>query len=261
MRDIFEDLSADLAKYDPVERARELSRRDLPKRFYTTVGIAEVEGGFAVTLDGRQVKTPARNLLAVPARALAEAVAAEWEAQETVINPGVMPLTRMANAAIDAVSIRFTEVADEIARYAGNDALCYRASDPERLAERQRLTWDPLLERVGGALGGQFRLIAGVTHVAQEEALVAAYRRALDDFTPLQLAALHTVTSITGSAVIGFLLARGEHPAESLWAAAHVDEDWNAELWGEDDEARRIRTFKRSEYDAAALILAAVRSA
>lgn len=255
MRDIFEDLNSDLAKYDPVERAKELARRELPKRFYQSVGVAETEGGYAVTLDGRQVKTPAKKLLALPSKALAEAVAAEWDAQESVINPGLMPLTRTANAAIDAVGQRFAEVADEIARYAGNDALCYRAEDPARLAERQRLTWDPLLEAAAAELGARFRLGAGVMHVGQDEALVAAYRKALDGFSPLQLAALHTVTSITGSAVIALLLARGKHAAEALWSAAHVDEDWNAELWGEDAEAKRIRAYKRKEYDAAALIL------
>ncbi|NBN63713.1 ATPase [Microvirga tunisiensis] len=255
MRDLFEEIHADLARHDPVERAKELSRRELPKRFYTEVAVAETDGGFAVTLDGRQVKTPARKPFLLPSRPLAEAAAAEWAAQESVINPGLMPLTRLANAAIDAVSQRFAEVADEIARYAGNDALCYRAEEPERLAERQRLTWDPLLEAASGLLGHRFRLAGGVLHVAQDPALTAAYRALVGTVSPLELAALHTVTTITGSAVLALLLARGVSTPDQIWAAAHVDEDWNAELWGEDAEASRIRAYKRQEFDAATLIL------
>lgn len=255
MRDIFEEIHADLAKYDPVERAKELSRRELPKRFYDVASSAPVEGGHAVLLDGRAVKTPGRKPLLLPDARLAAAVAAEWHAQEKVINPGIMPLTRIANAAIDAVGDRFAEVADEIARYAGNDALCYRASEPERLTERQRQIWDPLLGAAEAELGGRFRLSGGIMHVPQDEALVASFRKALDGFSALELAALHTVTSVTGSAVIALLLARRNHGAGDLWAAAHVDEDWNAELWGEDTEARRIRTYKKTEFDAAALIL------
>ena len=175
MRDLLETLADDAAK-DPEQRARELSKRELPKRFYKTAEHAETEGGFVIHLDGRPVKTPGKALLTLPTEAIAKAVAAEWAAQEKQINPGAMPLTRISNSALDAVSIRFGEVADDITRFAGNDALCYRADDPQSLIDTQRRLWDPVVDWAGGLLGGRFVLIEGVIHAAQPEPLLVAYR-------------------------------------------------------------------------------------
>jgi len=254
MRDFLEVLQEDAAK-DPEQRARELSRRELPKRFYKEAGFAPAEGGFAIQLDGRPVKTPGKATLLLPGEALAAAVAAEWQAQEKEINPATMPLTRIANSAQDAVTVRFTEVADEITRFSGNDALCYRADDPQSLVDTQRRLWDPVVNWAGGLLGGRYVLIEGVIHADQPESLLAAFRVRLDGETPLRLAALHTITVLTGSALLALALREGHLDADSVWAAAHVEEDFNIERWGEDEEAARIRAYKRKEFDAAVLIL------
>ncbi len=254
MRDFLETLQEDAAK-DPEQRARELSRRELPKRFYKDATHVAVDGGFAIHLDGRPVKTPGKAALLLPSEALAAAVAAEWQAQQKEINPATMPLTRISNSALDAVSIRFGEVADDITRFAGNDALCYRADDPQSLIDTQRRLWDPVVDWAGGLLGGRFVLIEGVIHAAQPEALLAAYRARLSDLTPMRLAALHTITSLTGSALLGLGLLEDYLDAGAAWTAAHVEEDFNIERWGEDAEAALVRAYKRKEFDAAVLIL------
>jgi len=254
MRDLLETLADDAAK-DPEQRARELSRRQLPKRFYERAEHAETEGGFAIHLDGRPVKTPGKAVLVLPSEALAKAVAAEWAAQEKEINPANMPLTRISNSAIDAVTVRFAEVADEIARFCGTDALCYRADDPETLVQRQTELWDPVLAWVEDLLGNRFVLIGGIIHQDQPEALLKAFRARLDALTPLQLAALHTATTLSGSAVLALAVLEGRLSAEEAWLAAHVEEDFNIERWGEDAEAAAIRAYKRREFEAAVLIL------
>jgi chaperone required for assembly of F1-ATPase len=255
MRDFLEVLQEDAAK-DPEQRARELSRRELPKRFYKEAAHAAVDGGYAIHLDGRPVKTPGKALLVLPCEALGAAVAAEWAAQDKEINPAAMPLTRIANSALDAVSVRFSEVADDVTKFAGNDALCYRADDPESLVETQRRLWDPVVDWAGTLLCGRFVLIEGLIHAPQPETLLAAYRARIETETPLRLAALHTVTSLTGSALLALALKEGRLDADSVWTAAHVEEDFNIERWGEDAEAKQIRAYKRKEFDAAALILA-----
>ncbi len=254
MRDYLETLEEDAAK-DPEQRARELSKRELPKRFYKEATAVPAGNGFAIHLDGRPVKTPGKTTLSLPNEAIAKAVAAEWNAQEKVINPAAMPLTRIANSAQEGVAARFAEVADEITRFCGTDALCYRAADPETLVERQTELWDPVLRWAESCLEGQFVLIAGIIHREQPEALLAAFRAQLERFTPLQLAALHTATSLAGSAVLALAVAEGHLSADEAWSAAHVEEDFNIERWGSDAEAAQIRAYKRTEFDAAALIL------
>lgn len=256
MRDLLETMHEDAAK-DPEQRARELSRRELPKRFYERAEHVEVEGGFAIHLDGRPVKTPGKATLLLPTAELGAAVAAEWAAQEKEINPAKMPLTRISNSAQDAVSARYDDVADEITKFAGNDALCYRADDPERLVSKQRDLWDPVVDWAGRLLDGRFVLIEGIIHAAQPEALLRAYRARIGAETPLHLAALHTMTSITGSALLALAIKEGYLSADEVWAAAHVEEDFNIERWGEDAEAVQIRAYKRTEFDAAVLILKA----
>ncbi|MEJ8476622.1 ATP12 family chaperone protein [Roseibium algae] len=254
MRDYLQALEQDAAK-DPEQRARELSKRELPKRFYKEAVPATVEGGFAIHLDGRPVKTPSRTMLVLTHHAVAQAVADEWNAQVEVINPAVMPLTRIANSAQDAVAKRFAEVSDEITRFCGTDALCYRADEPETLVARQRELWDPVLSWAEAMFGGRFVRIAGIIHQEQPEALLKAYRARLDSFTPLGLAALHTATSLAGSAVLALALSDGHLSVEEAWLAAHVEEDFNVERWGQDEQATQVRTYKRTEFDAAALIL------
>jgi len=254
MRDFLEVLQEDAAK-DPEQRARELSRRELPKRFYKDAAAVAFEDGFAIHLDGRLVKTPGKAALLLPNAVLGKAVAGEWAAQEKEINPANMPLTRIANSAQDAVRLRFDEVADDVTRFAGNDALCYRADDPESLVATQRRLWDLVLDWAGELLGGRFVLIEGLMHSPQPAELLAAFRAHIASESPLRLAALHTATSLTGSALLALALKEGKLEADAVWAAAHVEEDFNIERWGEDAEAAQIRAYKRTEFDAAALIL------
>lgn len=256
MSDIFAPSPTEKSTENPERRAQELARRELPKRFYTKADHVPIEGGYCIHLDGRPVKTPGRMTLLLPSENIARALAAEWDAQEKQIDPNSMPLTRIANSAQEAVALRFSEVADDITLFAGNDALCYRADGPDGLVARQTELLDPVLNWAGKLLGGRFVLITGVIHTAQPEELLAAYRARLDVLSPLKLAALHTATTLSGSALVALALAEAQVTTEVAWTAAHVEEDWNIERWGEDAEAQKTRAYKRREFDAAALILA-----
>ena len=219
------------------------------------VGTAPGAEGYAVTLDGKPVRTPARHLLAAPALALAEAIAAEWEAQREVIDPGKMPLTRLANTIIDGVADRPEPVTAEIGKYLASDLLFYRAGSPAELVERQRRHWDPIIAWAKDALGARFVCVDGITHVAQSEAALAPARAAVPAH-PWRLGATHAVTTLTGSALVALALARGFLTAETAWQVANVDEDWNMERWGRDALALKRRASRFAELKAAALILA-----
>lgn len=251
-----EDTPMSSSQKDPEALARALSKRELPKRFYKVATHAPVEGGYAIHLDGRAVKTPGKAGLLLPAEDIARAVAAEWEAQEKEIDPAKMPLTRIANSAIDAVAPRFAEVADDASKYCGTDLLCYRADTPQALVERQMAVWDPILSWAEERLGGKFVLVAGLIHREQPSELIAAYRAGLDGLSPLKLAALHTAVTLSGSALLALALAEGRMSVDEAWAAAHVDEDYNIQLWGEDAQAAQIRAHKQKDFAAAGLILA-----
>ncbi|WP_127089535.1 ATP12 family chaperone protein [Aquabacter cavernae] len=252
MRDFLEDLESSL---DPREAARSGQRRALPKRFYKQVGVAETEGGYGVTLDGRPLRTPARAVFAVPSVALAEAVADEWRAQETEIDPFRMPLTRLANVAIDGVAANMQDTADEVVRYAGTDLVCYRAEGPDRLVERQGAHWDPVLDWLRTEHGIRLILSAGILHVTQPEEALARFRSRVPH-DPFRLAALVSLTTLMGSAVLALAVLEGRLSAEAAWAAAHVDEDWNRDQWGEDEAATARRTAREEEMRAAARLVA-----
>lgn len=224
----------------------------LPKRFYKVVGVAEVEAGHAITLDGRHARTPARAPLALPTAELAAAVAAEWDAQVEIIDPRLMPLTRLANVAIDGVAASAEAVAAEIVKYAGSDLICYRAEGPERLVARQTELWDPVLAFARDALGARFLLAEGVMFVAQPEEALEAVSHAVPRENPFVLAALSVMTTISGSALIALGVHQGRFSVEDGWAAADLDEAWNAEVWGFDSEAEARRTMRRDEMAAAA---------
>lgn len=257
MRDILSDLETGGDKpTDPVQAAQGKMRADLPKRFYKDVSTQEGEGGFAVLLDGRPVRTPSRRLLAVPTVRLAERLAGEWAAQADTINPMTMPLTRLVNTALDGVSEAAEAVFEDALRYAGSDVLCYRAGAPETLVRLQGEAWDPWLDWMASTSGARFVLAEGVMHVDQPTSAIHAtavlLRRHHD---PLRLAALHVVTTMTGSVILALALADGAADAETVWQAAHVDEDFNISQWGEDHEAAARRAARRKEFDAAALAL------
>jgi chaperone required for assembly of F1-ATPase len=241
---------------NPLDKARRLSAPVLQKRFYSTVEMRVEEGAFVLRLDGRRAVTPARNPLAVPGYRLAEAIAAEWEAQRETIDPATMPATRLANSAIDGVAPRLAEVRGTVLAYAGTDLLCYRAEEPEGLAARQRALWDPILAWAEERYAIRFALAGGVIHVAQPEPTLKALAAALERYDePFRLAGLQLATTLTGSALIALALAEGAVSVDEAWAAAHVDEDWNIAQWGEDAEAARRRAQRLEDFRAAALAL------
>jgi len=224
------------------------------KKFYKEATIsAPKEGCCTVLLDGRPVRTPARKPLDAP-EAVAAAIASEWNAQTTHIRPLTMPLTRLANTAIDGVAEAREAVQAEIVAIAGNDLLAYRADAPEGLVARQAELWDPLVAETERRFGAPFAVTAGVMPVSQAEDLLAGVRRALPD-APLPLAALHQLTTLTGSALIAITVADGFLSFEKGWLAAHVDEDWNIKEWGEDEEAAARRATRRRDAEAAAFVL------
>jgi chaperone required for assembly of F1-ATPase len=228
-----------------------------PKRFYRAVSVDGAKPTYRVLLDGRPVRTPARNELAVPSRALAQAVAAEWEAQGDCIDPATMPLTRLVNSALDGVTGREAEVRAEIARYAASDLVCYRASAPheQELARRQATAWDPVLAWARQELDVHLSVGQGVVHVPQPQAATGAIQGVLAGLDPLALAAHHVMTTLTGSALLAFAHAGGRLTAEEAWAAAHVDEDWQISQWGEDAEAKARRQRRWAEMQAASRLL------
>jgi chaperone required for assembly of F1-ATPase len=253
MRELFDNPAA----HNPLEAARRGARPVPRKRFYNRAATVREGENYAVRLDDKPVRTPAGRTLAAPTPALAEALAAEWDAQRDVIDPARMPLTRLANAIIDGVADRPGPVADEVAKYLASDLVCYRASSPHGLNERQARHWDPIVDWARDTLGARLSLGEGVIHVTQPEPALAAARAAIPN-DPWRLGAVHTVTTLTGSALIALALARGRLTADEAWAAAHVDEDWNMEQWGRDELALERRAFRFAELQAAALVLSSL---
>ncbi|RUM25500.1 ATPase [Rhizobium vallis] len=252
MRDLLNDLSEGLSHPDPIRRAQIQMKKPLPKRFYTDVAVAEHEGGFAIMLDGKSVRTPARQVLAVPTGALARLVAAEWEAQAEVIDPVTMPVTRLVNTALDGVASNAQATFEDILRFSLSDLLCYRADGPELLVERQAERWDPIVDWAANDLGARFILVEGVMHHEQPREATAAFAVTLARHeSPLKLAALHTITTLTGSAILALAFAEGRVTMEEAWSLAHLDEDWTIEHWGRDEEAEERRAARFAEFKAA----------
>lgn len=218
----------------------------LPKRFYKRAEAGPVEAGHAILLDGRPVKTPSKQLLAVPSAALARAMAAEWEAQGEYIDPRSMWLTKLANTALDLVLPRRPAVIAEIVNFAGSDLLCYRAEAPQALAARQAAARDPVLEWAAGQ-GIVMKVTAGIVHVAQDEAALAAYGRMLDGLDHFELAALHNAVTLAGSALLGLALVRRRLDAGAVFAAAWLDETWQMEISGRDEEEEARLARRRAE--------------
>ena len=255
MREIFDEIFEN-QPLDPTESARRNARPNLRKRFYKEARAGEAgEGGHPVLLDGRAVRTPARRLLAAPQRALAEALAAEWNAQEEVVDPARMPLTRLANAVIDAVADQPQPVIDEVAKYLGSDLLFYRAETPAGLVAKQSEVWDPVLAWARDDLGARFVQIAGVMYAAQPDHAIVAARAAIPEDV-WRLGAVSSITSLTGSALLALALAHGAIDADRAWDAAYVDEDWQTAQWGRDELALQRRAFRRADFDAAVTVLA-----
>ena len=227
------------------------------KRFYKDVAIEDRSGeGAGLLLDGKHVRTPGKAPLRLPTRALAEAVAEEWRAQGERIDPSTMPLTKLANSAIDGVAGREQAVIDDIVAHAGSDLLCYRAQGPEALVEVQATHWDPVLAWAKTVLGAPLFLAEGVVHVAQPPASLDRLKQTLAGRDAFSLAALHVMTALTGSALLALAVAARRLTPEEAWAASHFDEDWQISQWGEDAEAAERRKNRWRDFEAAAKTLA-----
>jgi chaperone required for assembly of F1-ATPase len=256
MRELFDEV-AGKSPLDPQEAVRRTMRKPRRKRFYSHAGVVETPDGLAITLDDKPVRTPSGRALVAPTREIADGIAAEWEAQKEIIDPLTMPLTRFANSVVDAVVDRVEAVADDIVKYLGSDLLFYRAGHPQELVAREAALWDPIVFWAAEALGAHFILAEGIVHVRQPDTAIAAARAALPD-DPWSVAALHVVTTLTGSALLALTLVHGALDSEQVWIAAHVDDDWNIQQWGVDEEVAARRLARWVDFQAAASILEAV---
>lgn len=218
------------------------------KRFWKNAEASACEGGYTVLLDGRAVKTPAKSPLVVPTLKMAEAMAEEWAAQDEKIDPLTMPVTRSANAAIDKVSIQFDEVADMVADYGDADLLCYRADSPQELASRQAEAWDPLLDWADQTLGARLDPRTGILHAPQDAEMLSKLSAQVHAMTAFQLTAFHDLVGISGSLIIGFAATTGFAAPDALFDLSRIDESWQVEQWGEDEEATEIAQKKRGEF-------------
>lgn len=221
------------------------------KRFWKTAKVAETEQGFTVHLDGRTVKTPAKAPLVVPTRAMADAIAQEWDAQEGDIAPYTMPVTRAANAAIDKVTHQHAEVAQMIAGYGDTDLICYRADSPAELVARQAEAWDPLLDWAADILDARLKPVTGIMYSPQDPKALAALAQRVHQMDAYSLTAFHDLVGMSGSLIIGFAALHDLHDIQALWRLSRIDEIWQAELWGVDEEAQEQAAKKESEFLAA----------
>lgn len=220
-----------------------------PKRFWKEAHVTKAEGGgFTILLDERPVRTPAKAPLVLPSRALAEAVAAEWEAQAGAVRPETMPITRTANSAIDKVAVQHAEVAALLAAYGETDLLCYRAEAPEELVRRQCAAWDPLLDWAAAALQARLATVTGVIPAQQDDLALERLARRVRAFDSFHLAAFHDLVSLSGSLVLGFAATETVHDPETIWALSRIDESWQAEQWGEDEEAVEHTARKKQAF-------------
>jgi len=226
----------------------------LVQRFYQTVTVDRVKSGsgpaFRVLLDGGAVRTPGRVEGLLPTRALAEAVAEEWAAQQDKVDPYSMPLTGLAWTALDRVRPGRAEIVTAVAAYAAHDLLCYRAEGPADLAARQQEAWQPLLDWLALTFDAPLAVIVGIVSVEQPPAALAALRAAVATHDDFALAALSAATAATGSLAIALALVEGRIDAEAAFAAAQLEESYQMERWGEDPEVRRRHAAIRVELAA-----------
>jgi chaperone required for assembly of F1-ATPase len=218
------------------------------RRFWESTAVVGEAPPFMIALDGKPVKTPMKSALALPTRALAEAVAGEWAGQGAKIDPATMPMTKLANTAIDRVAPERARIVAEIVEFAGSDLVCYRAQMPADLVGLQARSWDPVVDWALKRLDASFAVTAGVVHRPQATTVLARIRGFLEAHDEWALTAIHNMTTLTGSALIAAMIAEGALEAEAGWNAAHVDEEWQASLWGADEEAAARRERRRREF-------------
>jgi chaperone required for assembly of F1-ATPase len=258
------DSEPGFAPVNPYALARNEAAAQQVKRFYKAVSVGEAEKGYAVLLDGRPARTPQRRPLVLPTRAAADLVDEEFSAQDAVMKPGDMPVLRLVNAVIDGVADTGEAVGADVLRYASADLLFYRAEGPDELVARQAAAWDGVLAWARDELEARFYLAQGIIHVTQPDHAMAAVERAVDQETgrdagrPFRLGALHLMTTLTGSALLALAVLAGALDAADAWAKAHVDEDFQIEQWGRDEEAEARRARRWADMQAAARLIRAL---
>ena len=228
------------------------------KRFYKETAVDLGDGGHRILLDGRPMRTPAKAVLVVPTRALAEAIAAEWAEvpDKAEINASHLPLTRLAATGLDRVTIQRARVIEDTAKYAGSDMLCYRASQPETLVKRQQEIWQPLLDWAVERYGARLVVVEGLAFVEQPADAVARLHDAVATHSDLALSALFNLTHISGSLVVALAVAEGHLAAGDAFAAAQLDELYQVERWGSDPIATKRHEGIRHDIEAGARFLA-----
>lgn len=259
MRDQLEE--AHRHRDDGYGRAQHLNQVELPKRFYSQVDVARSEDGYTVTLDGRGLRTPGKKITVVlPALSLAQAMAEEWAAQVEFINPATMPLTRLINSAVESGEEMVPAFRAEIGKFAGNDLLLYRADSPQELVAEQERVWDGALVKLARKFDVAFQPTIGIIHQPQPATTLERLDAALEGQGLLSLTAMVSITGITGSGLLAIALLHQLLDADDVWLAAHVDEDHQIRLWGEDEEASERRAKRRVEFDVAVRVVDALRS-
>lgn len=218
------------------------------KRFYKDVTLEPCDGGTRVLLDGRAAKTPGKKELLLPSGAFADAVADEWRAQGEEIDPRTMPLTRLANTVVEGVAKNADEVRANLCAYGETDLICHWADAPEKLVERQAAVWQPVLDWWARERFAPFKPTQGIVAIEQNEAALARLKEEIATFDLFALAALHEMTSLTGSVLLAVAAARGGIDTDAAWEAAHVDEAFQIEEWGEDDEAKARHEVRRTAF-------------
>jgi len=225
------------------------------KRFWTQASVAPQDVGFAVLLDGRTVCTPLKTALVLPTQAFARAVADEWAAQTDEIDPLSMPFTRAANAALDKVAPQRAELCDMLASYGGTDLLCYRATGPEGLIQRQAQGWDAHLDWAARRYEAPLQVTHGVLPVEQPQDSLARLRAALDPLSVFELTGLHDLVTISGSLVLALAVSEGILSAEDAFDLSRIDEHWQIDQWGKDEEAAETEAAKRTDFLRAKVVM------
>ncbi|MGJ8529307.1 ATP12 family chaperone protein [Maritalea sp.] len=253
MREILEDAQAHVE--DGYGRAQKHQKQQLPKRFYKQVSVGELDGAYAILLDGRPIKTPGKVAVSVPNEELAKLIVVEWEAQEKEIDPATMPLTRLVNTIVEKGDEALEDVKAEIVKFAGNDLLAYRADTPADLVALQSKHWGDAMDVFAKRYDVSFNVIIGVMHQDQPPEVQARTAEIIASYDKFKAFCTMSVTSITGSAILAIGMTEGLFTPEQVLTTAYVDEDYQAKQWGEDGEAIRMRAFKRQDFDAANTVL------
>lgn len=222
------------------------------KRFYKEALARPADGGFCIALDGKPIRTPGGVTVLIPHRALADALAAEWEAQGAEMKPARMEINQLVNIAMDRIAVNPEAMVEEIAAYAGSDLLCYRAQAPAGLVARQQKAWDPLLDWAEARFGIRFAVTAGIIPVSQDILALQKIKAVIGLDDPFRLSALRALTGLGGSLILAMAVREGHLDAMTAWRVAHIDEDWQREKWGEDSEAGTARANAYRAFASAA---------